>query len=75
MLAFPGLLASRGAAATRAPAVASAAPGTLPKTIVFSNWPLYIDVDNKKKTHPSLQQFEAHYHVNVQYIEDINDNN
>ena len=55
-------------------AATMAAPGTLPKTIVFSNWPLYIDVNNKKKTHPSLQQFEAHYHVNVQYIEDINDN-
>ena len=75
MLAFPGLLAARGAAATKAPALATAARGTLPKTIVFSNWPLYIDVDNKTKTHPSLQQFQAHYHVNVQYIEDINDNN
>ncbi|HVP75069.1 MAG TPA: spermidine/putrescine ABC transporter substrate-binding protein, partial [Gaiellaceae bacterium] len=74
MLAFPGLLAARAGAATKAPAAALRASGTLPKTIVFSNWPLYIDINNKKKTHPSLQQFEAHYHVNVQYIEDINDN-
>ena len=74
LLAFPGLLAARGSAATKAPAAAAAAPGTLPKTIVFSNWPLYIDVNNKKKTHPSLHQFEAQYHVNVKYIEDINDN-
>jgi len=53
-------------------AVAGAATPTLPKTITFSNWPLYIDV--KKKMHPSIDQFEAHYHVKVNYIEDINDN-
>ena len=47
---------------------------TLPKTIVFSNWPLYIDVNEKTKTHPSLDQFEAKYNVKVRYIEDINDN-
>jgi len=45
----------------------------LPKTIVFSNWPLYIDV-NKAKQHPSINQFEAKYHTNIRYIEDINDN-
>jgi len=61
LLAAPGLLR-----------VGSARAATLPKTITFSNWPLYIDV--KKKTHPSLDQFEAHYHVKVNYIEDINDN-
>ena len=47
---------------------------TLPKTIVFSNWPLYIDVNEKTKTHPSLDQFEKKYDVKVRYIEDINDN-
>ena len=61
LLAAPGLFRT---------ALASAA--TLPKTITFSNWPLYIDV--KKKTHPSIDQFEAKYHVHVNYIEDINDN-
>jgi len=74
LLAFPARRAARGSAATKAPTAALGALDTLPNTIVFSNWPLYIDINNKKKTHPSLQQFEAHYHVNVQYIEDINDN-
>jgi spermidine/putrescine transport system substrate-binding protein len=46
----------------------------LPKTIVFSNWPLYIDINDKTKKHPSLQQFQAKYKVKVSYIEDINDN-
>ena len=27
---------------------------TLPKTLTFSNWPLYIDVNEKTKTHPTL---------------------
>jgi spermidine/putrescine transport system substrate-binding protein len=74
ILTVPGLLAAcggggGGGATTAATAAASK---TLPKTVVFSNWPLYIDV--VKKTHPSLIQFEKHYHVNVRYIEDINDN-
>ena len=46
----------------------------MPKTIVFSNWPLYIDVNEKTKTHPSLDQFAAKYNVKVRYVEDINDN-
>jgi spermidine/putrescine transport system substrate-binding protein len=75
VLTLPGLLAACGGGGKSA-ATTAAAGGTqtLPKTIVFSNWPLYIDVNEKKKTHPSLQQFEAKYKVNVRYIEDINDN-
>jgi spermidine/putrescine transport system substrate-binding protein len=46
----------------------------LPKTITFSNWPLYIDVNQKTSSHPSLTQFQQHYHVHVKYLEDINDN-
>jgi spermidine/putrescine transport system substrate-binding protein len=42
------------------------------KTLVFSNWPLYIDVKNHR--HPSLDQFSKRYGVKVKYIEDINDN-
>src|SRR3954468_16261819 len=73
VLTLPGLLAACGggtkAAGTTA---ASGAAQTLPKTIAWSNWPLYIDVD-KKKTHPSLSAFEKQYKVNVRYLEDIND--
>jgi spermidine/putrescine transport system substrate-binding protein len=42
------------------------------KTMVFSNWPLYIDV--KAHRHPTLDQFSKKYGVKVRYIEDINDN-
>jgi len=73
ILTVPGLLAAcGGGGGPKAAATTAAVSQTLPKTITFSNWPLYIDV--KKKTHPSLVQFEKHYHVNVRYIEDINDN-
>ena len=73
LLTVPGLLAACGGSSNKAAtSTAAAAAETLPKTITFSNWPLYIDVKNK--THPSLNQFQQHYHVHVNYIEDINDN-
>jgi spermidine/putrescine transport system substrate-binding protein len=76
VLTVPGLLAACGGSSTGSAGTTAtaAAAQTLPKTIVFSNWPLYIDVNEKTKSHPSLQQFEKHYGVNVKYIEDINDN-
>src|SRR5205807_3325577 len=43
-------------------------------SLTFSNWPLYIDINEKTKTHPSIVQFEKHYGIKVKYIEDINDN-
>ena len=43
------------------------------KTLVFSNWPLYIDT-NKQKRHPSLDLFTKQYGVKVKYVEDVNDN-
>jgi spermidine/putrescine transport system substrate-binding protein len=78
-LSLPALLAacgggSKSAATTTSGGTATTAKQTLPKTITFSNWPLYIDINEKTKKHPSLVQFENHYHVNVKYLEDINDN-
>lgn len=75
VLTLPGLLAACGGGSKSA-ATTAAAGGTqtLPKTITFSNWPLYIDINAKTKKHPSLQEFEAKYKVNVSYLEDINDN-
>ena len=73
VLTVPGLLAACGGGKS-ATTTAAAAAKALPKTIVFSNWPLYIDINDKTKKHPSLQQFQAKYHVKVSYIEDINDN-
>ncbi len=68
LLALPGLLGARVEAAL------AANPGKLAKTLTFSNWPLYIDVNEKTKKHPTLDQFQKKYGVNVNYIEDINDN-
>jgi spermidine/putrescine transport system substrate-binding protein len=73
VLTVPGLLAACGGGKSATTTTAAAAK-VLPKTIVFSNWPLYIDINDKTKKHPSLQQFQAKYKVKVSYIEDINDN-
>jgi spermidine/putrescine transport system substrate-binding protein len=74
LLTVPGLLAACGGSKKATTTAASAATKTLPKTIVWSNWPLYIDVNDKTKSHPSLTAFEKKFGVNVRYIEDINDN-
>ena len=62
LLAVPGLLAARGEAAheRRNPGA-----GKLAKTLTFSNWPLYIDVNEKTKTHPTLEAFTKKYGVKV----------
>jgi spermidine/putrescine transport system substrate-binding protein len=45
------------------------------KTINFSNWPLYIDVDaNDETKHPTLVEFATATGIAVTYTEDINDN-
>jgi spermidine/putrescine transport system substrate-binding protein len=65
-LAFPGAFAALARAAGPDPSKLKG------KTLVFSNWPLYIDV--KSHRHPSLDQFTKRYGVKVKYTEDINDN-
>ena len=49
-------------------------PKRLEKTMVFSNWPLYIDYDKKTHRHPTLDLFTKQYGVKVKYLEDINEN-
>jgi spermidine/putrescine transport system substrate-binding protein len=44
----------------------------LADTLVFANWPLYIDQKGKKR--PSLDEFTAQTGVNVKYVEEVNDN-
>jgi spermidine/putrescine transport system substrate-binding protein len=44
----------------------------LADTLVFANWPLYIDQKGKKR--PSLDEFTADTGVSVRYIEEVNDN-
>jgi spermidine/putrescine transport system substrate-binding protein len=78
VLTVPGLLAAcGGGGGIKAPTHAAASAPVkkvLAKTLNFSNWPLYIDVNAKTKRHPSLDQFTKKYGVNVSYTEDINDN-
>jgi spermidine/putrescine transport system substrate-binding protein len=46
------------------------------KKLVFSNWPLYIDVDEKdEKKRPTLDAFMSDSGIDVTYQEDVNDNN
>jgi spermidine/putrescine transport system substrate-binding protein len=72
-LTVPGLLAACGGTTTKS---ASTASGTkaLAKTLRFSNWTLYIDVNEKTKSHPTLDLFKKKTGTTVQYTEDINDN-
>src|SRR5918996_1559080 len=46
----------------------------LADTLRFANWPLYIDVSDDEKTRPTLRQFTRETGVEVEYIEEINDN-
>jgi spermidine/putrescine transport system substrate-binding protein len=46
----------------------------LAKTLRVSNWTLYIDIDEKTKKRPSLEQFEQKTGTKVAYYEDIDDN-
>ena len=43
-------------------------------SIVWGNWPYYLDTDDAG-TYPSLDQFIAESGIMVEYIEDIDDNN
>ena len=45
------------------------------KTLNWSNWPLYIDVDDATGARPSLDAFTEQTGVAVTYTEDVNDNN
>jgi spermidine/putrescine transport system substrate-binding protein len=73
LLGFPGLVAACGGSSKPGGSAASS-NHKLAKTLHFSNWPYYIDTNDKTKSHPSLVQFEKKYGVHVDYVEDINDN-
>jgi len=45
------------------------------KSVNWSNWPLYLDVDEKTKDYPTLTAFEKQTGITVTYTEDVNDNN
>ncbi len=71
ILTVPGLLAACGGGGGGGGGTNS---HQLAKTLHFSNWTLYMDVDKKNHTNPSLVAFKQKYGVTVDYVEDINDN-
>jgi spermidine/putrescine transport system substrate-binding protein len=44
------------------------------KVVRWSNWPEYIDVNDKTQAHPTLDAFEKKTGIKVTYTEDYNDN-
>ncbi|GAA2441174.1 spermidine/putrescine ABC transporter substrate-binding protein [Streptomyces glaucus] len=44
------------------------------KTVTFSNWTEYMDVDDSGRRHPTLEAFTERTGITVRYTEDINDN-
>jgi spermidine/putrescine transport system substrate-binding protein len=75
ILTVPGLLSACGGSIKSAAntQTTETVQTKLAHTLNFSNWPLYIDV-GKNKSHPSLNQFTKQTGVQVNYVEDINDN-
>jgi spermidine/putrescine transport system substrate-binding protein len=73
-LSLPGLLAACGGDDEEGAGTTDTGPKTLAATLRFSNWPYYIDVDEKTKKRPTLDQFKQKTGTTVRYVEDINDN-
>jgi spermidine/putrescine transport system substrate-binding protein len=69
VLSLPGLLAACGGGGD-----GGGGGGELADTLRFSNWPLYIDIDEATKKRPTLEQFTEETGIAVEYFEDINDN-
>jgi spermidine/putrescine transport system substrate-binding protein len=44
------------------------------KIVNWSNWPEYIDVDDKTKRRPTIDEFTKKTGIKVNYVEDYNDN-
>jgi spermidine/putrescine transport system substrate-binding protein len=78
-LTLPGFLAACGGdgiegAGTTTTGTTTAASKELADELTMSNWTLYIDIDEKTKKRPTLEQFTQETGVKVNYIEDVNDN-
>jgi spermidine/putrescine transport system substrate-binding protein len=76
-LSLPSLIAACGSGGgisgqSNAGGASTEVKQQLADTLVFANWPLYIDQKGKKR--PTLDEFTAQTGVNVRYIEEVNDN-
>ncbi|GAA3747734.1 spermidine/putrescine ABC transporter substrate-binding protein [Plantactinospora mayteni] len=70
-----GACGTKGARQTEASCVSEDLSGT-EKTLVFSNWPQYLDVaEGDESRRPTLEAFQRRSGIQVSYTEDINDNN
>ena len=65
--------ASTGAGATTVPATDLPAP-TGGGTLNFANWIGYIDISDDESTYPTLEKFTAETGIEVNYQEDVDDN-
>jgi len=68
ILSLPGLLAACGGGG------GGGGGGGSSDTLRFANWQLYIDIDEKTKKSPTLQQFTEQTGIPVDYFEEINSN-
>jgi len=69
ILSLPSLLAACGGGGG-----GGSASGGSSDTLRFANWQLYIDIDEKTKKSPTLQQFTEKTGIPVEYFEEINSN-
>jgi spermidine/putrescine transport system substrate-binding protein len=74
VITVPGFLAACGGGGEKSAATTASADRTLAKTLRFSNWTLYIDIDEKTKRRPTLDAFQKKFGVHVNYLEDVNSN-
>ncbi len=68
ILSLPGLLAACGGGG------GGSASGGSSDSLRFANWQLYIDIDEKTKKSPTLEQFTEKTGIPVEYFEEINSN-
>ena len=64
ILSLPGLLAACGGGGD------GGGGGGTSETLRFANWQLYIDVDEKTKKSPTLEQFQTKTGITVEYSDD-----
>jgi spermidine/putrescine transport system substrate-binding protein len=78
-LSLPSLLAACGSSGgisgqSNAGGASTEVKQQLADRLTISNWPLYIDIDEKTKKRPTVDDFTKATGVSVRYIEDVNDN-
>jgi spermidine/putrescine transport system substrate-binding protein len=71
-----GRAPSASGSGSKAPTAKAAAQdmSATEKLVNWSNWPEYIDVNDKTKARPSLDEFTKQTGIKVNYTEDYNDN-